>query len=640
MSSNIKLFNGVLSNIHSNNLKNEKYDFQNTIDNYELTLHKNNIEISNKFMSKNDWNFLRNEIENDMTIATLLLSGINIDSEGLEILGDIIQTYTQIKNLKLEWNYLFSFPEAFNNFCEKISKSNLVYLGLNNNKINSSLCSGIQKILRLNKNLKYLDLKWNEIGNDGATLLINEIGNNKTLLEINLIGNKINGNMLRYINEFLIRNKNFKSYLYSPEEENLNESEMEKKVLADIDNTIPLKIIEQEKQVSNEFKSRYDVTVIENNRLRQENKELEKIYEELKKKNNNLKENYDSSFQSEKKIRLNIEENSMNLKDELNKLKIDNNLLNNDYENLVNENEKIKNRLKERLDYLKDDLNNKKNNYDQKYELLNNEFVKINNNLSEQITNLVLESEKNYRKNKRNDYDDLETKINKLKSENQKLKKENSEFENIIEKNKKNIAKNRLELEEEYKLRESKFMNNERNKYNQQKKNFLNKIKILTALNKKLENIRKENNNNEMGPVKLKSGKSKFTNEDLLNKYQIENDTLKKNNHNLLNENSKLSIDLKAKDNLSNQLSEKVNEISKTIDSNEKGNNNSLLKKEEEHKKQKTDFERELDLLKLRLRELENELEIQKQKSFKIDEEKNHASEQIKSSINNYIKNY
>ena len=92
MSSNIKLFNGVLSNIHSNNLKNEKYDFQNTIDNYELTLHKNNIEISNKFMSKNDWNFLINEIENDMTIATLLLSGINIDSEGLEILGDIIQT--------------------------------------------------------------------------------------------------------------------------------------------------------------------------------------------------------------------------------------------------------------------------------------------------------------------------------------------------------------------------------------------------------------------------------------------------------------------------------------------------------------------------------------------------------------------
>ena len=633
-----KLFNGVLSNINSNNLKNEKYDFQNTIDNYELTLHKNNIEISNKFMSKNDWNQLINEIENDITLATLLLSGINIDSEGLEILGDIIQTYTQIKNLKLEWNYLFSIPEAFNNFCEKISKSNLVYLGLNNNKINSSLCSGIQKILRLNKNLKYLDLKWNEIGNDGASILINEIGNNKTLLEINLIGNRINGNMLRYINEFLIRNKNFKSYLYSPDEENLNESEMEKKVLADIDNTIPLKIIEQEKMVSNEFKSRYDVTVIENNRLRQENKELEKILEDLKKKNNNLKDNYDISIENEKKIRLNIEENSMNLKDELNKLKIDNNLLNNDYENLVNENEKVKNRLKERLDYLKDDLNNKKNDYDQKYELLNNEFVKINNNLSEQIRNLVLESEKNYRKNKRNDYDDLETKVNKLKFENQRLKKENSEFENIIEKNKQNIAKNRLELEEEYKLRESKFMNNERNKYNQQKNNFMNKIKILTALNKKLENIRKENN--EMKPVKLKSGKSKFTNEDLLNKYQIENDTLKKNNHNLLNENSKLSIDLKAKENLSNQLSEKVNEILKTIESNEKGNNNSLLKKDEEQKKQKTDFEREIDLLKLRLKELENELEIQKQKNYKIDEEKNHASEQIKSSINNYIKNY
>ena len=633
-----KLFNGVLSNINSNNLKNEKYDFQNTIDNYELTLHKNNIEISNKFMSKNDWNQLINEIENDITLATLLLSGINIDSEGLEILGDIIQTYTQIKNLKLEWNYLFSIPEAFNNFCEKISKSNLVYLGLNNNKINSSLCSGIQKILRLNKNLKYLDLKWNEIGNDGASILINEIGNNKTLLEINLIGNRINGNMLRYINEFLIRNKNFKSYLYSPDEENLNESEMEKKVLADIDNTIPLKIIEQEKQVSNEFKSRYDVTVIENNRLRQENKELEKILEDLKKKNNNLKDNYDISIENEKKIRLNIEENSMNLKDELNKLKIDNNLLNNDYENLVNENEKVKNRLKERLDYLKDDLNNKKNDYDQKYELLNNEFVKINNNLSEQIRNLVLESEKNYRKNKRNDYDDLETKVNKLKYENQRLKKENSEFENIIEKNKQNVAKNRLELEEEYKLRESKFMNNERNKYNQQKNNFMNKIKILTALNKKLENIRKENN--EMKPVKLKSGKSKFTNEDLLNKYQIENDTLKKNNHNLLNENSKLSIDLKAKENLSNQLSEKVNEILKTIESNEKGNNNSLLKKDEEQKKQKTDFEREIDLLKLRLKELENELEIQKQKNYKIDEEKNHASEQIKSSINNYIKNY
>ena len=603
------------------------------------------IQYQNQLMRENDWRLLKRNISESKQISTIILSGINIDGEGLKNIGEIISSNSQIKNLKIEWNYLDEYSQEFDFFCDCVTKSSLIYLSLNNNKINSTLSRSLQKIIIYAKNLQFLDLRWNEIGNEGAKLIVSSLGNNKTLLELNLIGNKINGDTLRDVNEHMIRNKDFQSYLYSPDNVNYTKLKSDKKetnVLSDIDSTIPLKIIEKEKSISNEFKSRYDVQLIENAKLEKQNKEYEKLLELERQKLNEMKKNFDQSVGIESSNRKKAEDLIINLKEENSRLKIENENLRNEIDNIKDQCQKEKNSLNDIINQLKGSLERKDSEYSEKYNILNNEFQKINKTLNNSITKMVNESEtlkKDFNVKNKNSYDEFDKKLRENEDEIQKLKEQNQILQKEISDLKKNSLDEKMDLEMQYKSREARLLDDEQNKNLMEKEGLLKRIKVLENTKEDLEgklNDKKGSNQN------LKSNPKdneyvKYENQ--ISELRSQNAQLLKNNGDLESEKSSMLIDLKAKENLINQYKNKTSDIDKIRDNLEREKNSYLIKKEKEFKKEKENFEIEKGKLNDKIRELENEIDVLRGRLDKFEEKREMIKEQMKRTLLNYVEN-
>ena len=639
-------YDGLLTGDPIKKIQTGQFDFSSPMQERELSFSPNEmIQYQNQLMRENDWRLLKRNISESKQITTIILSGVNIDGEGLKNIGEIISSNSQIKNLKIEWNYLDEYSQEFDFFCDCVTKSSLIYLSLNNNKINSTLSRSLQKIIIYAKNLQFLDLRWNEIGNEGAKLIVSSLGNNKTLLELNLIGNKINGDTLRDVNEHMIRNKDFQSYLYSPDNVNYTKLKSDKKetnVLSDIDSTIPLKIIEKEKSISNEFKSRYDVQLIENAKLEKQNKEYEKLLELERQKLNEMKKNFDQSVGIESSNRKKAEDLIINLKEENSRLKIENENLRNEIDNIKDQCQKEKNSLNDIINQLKGSLERKDSEYSEKYNILNNEFQKINKTLNNSITKMVNESEtlkKDFNVKNKNSYDEFDKKLRENEDEIQKLKEQNQILQKEISDLKKNSLDEKMDLEMQYKSREARLLDDEQNKNLMEKEGLLKRIKVLENTKEDLEgklNDKKGSNQN------LKSNPKdneyvKYENQ--ISELRSQNAQLLKNNGDLESEKSSMLIDLKAKENLINQYKNKTSDIDKIRDNLEREKNSYLIKKEKEFKKEKENFEIEKGKLNDKIRELENEIDVLRGRLDKFEEKREMIKEQMKRTLLNYVEN-
>ena len=62
--------------------------------------------------------------------------------------------------------------------------------------------------LKTNQTLQTLDLRWNRLGNTGGKTILKGLNVNKSVQILELAGNKVGDEILRLINDLLIRNKN------------------------------------------------------------------------------------------------------------------------------------------------------------------------------------------------------------------------------------------------------------------------------------------------------------------------------------------------------------------------------------------------------------------------------------------------
>ena len=639
-------YDGLLTGDPIKKIQTGQFDFSSPMQERELSFSPNEmIQYQNQLMRENDWRLLKRNISESKQISTIILSGINIDGEGLKNIGEIISTNSQIKNLKIEWNYLDEYSQEFDFFCDCVTKSSLIYLSLNNNKINSTLSRSLQKIILYAKNLQFFDLRWNEIGNEGAKLIVSSLGNNKTLLELNLIGNKINGDTLRDVNEHMIRNKDFQSYLYSPDNVNYTKLKSDKKetnVLSDIDSTIPLKIIEKEKSISNEFKSRYDVQLIENAKLEKQNKEYEKLLELERQKLNEMKKNFDQSVGIESSNRKKAEDLIINLKEENSKLKIENENLRNEIDKIKDQCQKEKNSLNDIINQLKGSLERKDSEYSEKYNILNNEFQKINKTLNNSITKMVNESEtlkKDFNVKNKNSYDEFDKKLRENEDEIQKLKEQNQILQKEISDLKKNSLDEKMDLEMQYKSREARLLDDEQNKNLMEKEGLLKRIKVLENTKEDLEGKLNDKKGSKQNLKSNPKDNEYVKYENQISELRSQNAQLLKNNGDLESEKSSMLIDLKAKENLINQYKNKTSDIDKLRDNLEREKNSYLIKKEKEFKKEKENFEIEKGKLNDKIRELENEIDVLRGRLDKFEEKREMIKEQMKRTLLNYVEN-
>lgn len=421
------------------------------------------FHISNKFISKEEWDSIFTFISKSPNFHTLSISGINIDSYGLRRVAEVIGANNSIKTLKLEWNYLNEYNEDFDYLCEVISRSNnIIYLHLNNNKLNSMQANSISKVIRNNSAIYLIDLRWNEIGNDGGKEISAALTSNSVLQEMNLTGNKITQEILFEINDKINRNKNYvynlnfnhekikneytsKAFPYLSEKINLDNKDLyffkgnKEDVL--LNNTVDL---------NSEYKARYDSLLLTNTNLEKRVKELEIVLNNSKSNSNEYKSSITKDIQNLKDVKHQLEEELLRRKEEnmlkeleqvgkLNEFEHKISKLNQEKQDLIHTNEQLHNQL----ETIQVSLNEKYKMLEAQYEK-NNEFhisnyndlkeenEKLRKDLSNEMKTLSNTSETKY-KSLDDENKKLLSTINELTMENNHLKRELSELKILKE---------------------------------------------------------------------------------------------------------------------------------------------------------------------------------------------------------------
>lgn len=406
------------------------------------------IQYSNQLILNEEWDALSKSIANNPSANSIELSGININAYGLRALGEIIRANSNIKTLKLEWNYLNENNKEFDYFCDCLSRSNLVYLYLNNNKIGSNLASSIGKLITSSSTLMYIDLRWNDITNDGAKAILNGLSKNNTIQELYLIGNKISEDLIRELNNCLQRNKMYSTSMYRSDnakpmiEINTNSfantyevvPPSPRKMNINLNENIPLTFLEKEKEVSDEFKARYDVQLIVNAKLEKRVKELEIMIDLERAKKVEVVETYEKEFKNEKDLRIKYEEQIRSLREELVKTTVERNKYSERIEINKLSYEQSLDQLTNEKDHAEENLERANIIFEEKYNILKEEYTNNLKLLQEGVENLKAENERLKRlkaEEMKNNTRDFERKYKKLEDDYQKLKYQRDEIEEV-----------------------------------------------------------------------------------------------------------------------------------------------------------------------------------------------------------------
>lgn len=479
--------------------------------------YKKSLLVCNKYLKEDDWKNIHRYVSNN-DVKSLELSGVNIDSLGLNFL---CETVSNIYELKLEWNDLVDAYSEFDCLLEALIKSSCRLIFLNNNKICHLHIHSICKLIKHASNMTLLDLRWNEINDDGAKQIYECMKKNTTLLYLNLVGNKITNNqVLKEINDILIRNKEFQEKLIEDNDvkikniKNLREIDFKfdknehlSKLLLfqDHSNLNRLKnnsslghvLLEKEKDIAEEFKARYDVQIIQNSKLEKRIHELEHELNNEKQKKISYKEEYEKLSFKEKQERNLLEMTVMNLREQISKMELNhkkhidsieleleksknqNNLMNAKNQELSEANERIAESFKIKFNVMNDKRTEENEKNAEKIRGLYSDLEFLKKNFEDSI-----KSQSDQTNQKFKSMEELKSSISK---QNELLVKENNMLKAMI--NDINVDKqlSLSEQEKKLKLQYDELLSSEIRQY-------LSKISTLKSINEDLMNKLKESN--------------------------------------------------------------------------------------------------------------------------------------------------
>ena len=323
--------------------------------------------------------------------------------------------------------------------------------------------------------LDKLDLRWNEIGNEGAKAILSVLAKNNSLQDLILMGNKIDEDTLREINEKLNRNKNLNyNYFVNSEKGKMSNTQTgfnkdpvinyEEKLSQEPPFKNSMKFLEKEKEISEELKARYDVQIISNSKLERRIKELEIMLNNERTKVDEIRSHTAKELQNEKDLRFRYEEQVLKLKEDLMKKEIEYN------KNLQELEIKISNIFQENTNFhndnklLKDQNERLKSTYEEKYRALEENSNKNANFLNETIENLRSDNEKirkEFQDDLKNLYRDWERKFKGLEENYKNMKFQKDELEKEVSNCRKDFLDFKIDKEMEYKERETKLLEEE-----------------------------------------------------------------------------------------------------------------------------------------------------------------------------------
>jgi len=146
-------------------------------------------------------------MDSGRSILKLDLKGNDIRDLGALAVGNLIAKVT-VRELSMEWNSLGD-GDAAKTLCQYLQNCpTLRHLDLRNNNLGPD--AGLELADAMSSSqcgLQILDLRWNHIGDRGANAFLAMIQRKKTVSDVKLNGNKISSDIVRKIEQVLIKNK-------------------------------------------------------------------------------------------------------------------------------------------------------------------------------------------------------------------------------------------------------------------------------------------------------------------------------------------------------------------------------------------------------------------------------------------------
>jgi len=136
-------------------------------------------------------------IQENKHFVNIELRGNNISALGFEAICESLKGSTSLKKISAEWNNIGSENLgiiALNEFMQ--SNNTVLSLDLRNNHIGPSCAGAIANIIRDSSSLKIFDLRWNELGDEGAKLILLALKDHPGKVQVDLTGNKISHEVL------------------------------------------------------------------------------------------------------------------------------------------------------------------------------------------------------------------------------------------------------------------------------------------------------------------------------------------------------------------------------------------------------------------------------------------------------------
>ncbi|KAG5189462.1 leucine rich repeat protein [Tribonema minus] len=150
------------------------------------------LNLSDTILNEADVQHIADSLRHtDCTQHALILRGSQVSAEGAAALADALRVNDSITTVSLEWNSIGLFESGLESLASALELNRSVTtLDLRNNCISPAGGRALARCLRSNTTLRSLDLRWNELGNDGARALKDALNVNTTLESLLLAGNK------------------------------------------------------------------------------------------------------------------------------------------------------------------------------------------------------------------------------------------------------------------------------------------------------------------------------------------------------------------------------------------------------------------------------------------------------------------
>jgi hypothetical protein len=178
-------------------------------------------------------------------LRVLEIVGNNITALGFQKLCGALIDCKRLKVLRAEWNVVGSRTLGVEALFQLLRlHTSLERVDLRNNKIGDHCAGIIASIVEINHgNLKELDLKWNELTNNGAEKILKALFRNRHLRVLDLYSNRASNALLLKIEDLLSRNRANEVREEGPEGRELGPRGDEPMRMGEIERTIHLRQI-------------------------------------------------------------------------------------------------------------------------------------------------------------------------------------------------------------------------------------------------------------------------------------------------------------------------------------------------------------------------------------------------------------